>query len=383
MKKLLLSAICLLPIGLMAQESFTIKGKVGNLNAPAKAYLTYSVGKTKVTDSATITKGVFEFKGNIESPTSASIKIKHDATPVNPDPKKRVPADQLALYLEKATINVTAKDSVKYAKITGSMINDDNARYKALFAKIDANVETLMKEYNGYTTEQKKDETFMKPFMERYNAANKDRAPMNKKFVEENRNSYIGLITYRSIMGYDIDPKIVEPEYHKFSAALRATQTGKDIQTAIDGAKKSQIGAMFADFTQYDPEGKAVNLSSLKGKYVLVDFWASWCGPCRQENPHVLAAYNKYKNRNFEILGVSLDEPNKKAEWLKAVKEDGLTWPQVSDLKEGGNTAAKLYGVQAIPFNFIMDPSGKIVAKNLRGDKLEEKLEELLGGKTK
>ncbi|KQB99499.1 TlpA disulfide reductase family protein [Pedobacter sp. Hv1] len=383
MKKLLLSAICLLPIGLMAQEAFTIKGKVGNLNAPAKAYLTYSVGKTKVSDSATVTKGAFEFKGNIESPTMASIRIKHDASPVNPDPKKRVPLDVVQLYLEKATINVTAKDSVKNAKITGSKINDDNARYKALFAKMNADVETLMKEYNGYSNEQRKDTTFMKPFMTRYNAANKERGPMNKKFVEENRNSYIGLVTYRSIMGYDIDPTVVEPEYHKFSAALRATQVGKDIQTAIDGAKKTQIGTMFTDFTQYDPEGKAVNLSSLKGKYVLVDFWASWCGPCRQENPHVLAAYSKYKNRNFEILGVSLDEPNKKAEWLKAVKDDGLTWPQVSDLKEGGNTAAKLYGVQAIPFNFIMDPSGKIVAKNLRGDKLEEKLEELLGGKTK
>lgn len=383
MKKLLLSAICLLPLGLMAQQTFTVKGKVGNLNSPAKAYLNYSVGKTKVTDSATVTKGVFEFKGNIESPTMASIRIKHDAAPVNQDPKKRTPIDQISLYLEKATIAVTAKDSVKNAKITGSKINDDNAKYKALFAKIDADVATLMKEYNAYTAEQKKDDAVMKPFMEKYNAANKEREPLNKKFVEENRDSFIGLVTYRTIMGYDIDPNVVEPEFMKFSAVLRATQTGKDIQTAIDGAKKSQIGVMAADFTQYDPEGKAVSLSNLKGKYVLVDFWASWCGPCRAENPHVLAAYNKYKNRNFEILGVSLDEPNKKAEWLKAVKDDGLTWPQVSDLKEGGNTAAKLYGVQAIPFNFIMDPSGKIVAKNLRGDKLEAKLEELLGGKTK
>ncbi len=383
MKKLVVAAICLFPMGLMAQQAFTVKGKVGNLNAPAKAYLNYSVGKTKMTDSAVVKNGAFEFKGKIESPVTASIRIKHDAAPVNPDPKKRTPTDVLSLYLEKATINVTAKDSVKYAKITGSKINDDNAKYKALFAKMNADIETLMKEYTAYTDEQKKDTTFMKPFMERYNAAGKDRTPMNKKFVEENRNSYIGLVTYRTIMGYDIDPTVVEPEFHKFSADLRATQAGKDIQAAIDGAKKSQIGIQFTDFTQYDPEGKAVSLSSLKGKYVLVDFWASWCGPCRAENPHVLAAYNKYKNRNFEILGVSLDEPNKKAEWLKAVKDDGLTWPQVSDLKEGGNTAAKLYGVQAIPFNFIMDPNGKIVAKNLRGDKLEAKLEELLGGKAK
>ncbi|WP_379087776.1 DUF4369 domain-containing protein [Pedobacter sp. UC225_65] len=116
MKKILLSAICLLPLGLMAQENFTIKGKVGNLNAPAKAYLLYRVGSTAVTDSAVLTNGAFEFKGSIPSAMQASLRVKHDATPVNP--KKRVPADAIMLYLEKATINITAKDSLKYAKIT-------------------------------------------------------------------------------------------------------------------------------------------------------------------------------------------------------------------------------------------------------------------------
>jgi thiol-disulfide isomerase/thioredoxin len=122
-----------------------------------------------------------------------------------------------------------------------------------------------------------------------------------------------------------------------------------------------------------------VRLSSFRGKYVLVDFWASWCGPCRQENPNVVKLYNKYKGKGFTILGVSLDKAGDKPAWLAAIKNDGLTWTQVSDLNGWSNLAARLYGVQSIPQNFLIDPQGKIVAKGLRGDDLDAALEKLLG----
>jgi peroxiredoxin len=143
--------------------------------------------------------------------------------------------------------------------------------------------------------------------------------------------------------------------------------------------KITAIGSIAPDFIQNDVNGKPVQLSSFRGKYVLIDFWASWCGPCRQENPNVVRTYHKYKNKNFTVLGVSLDKETAKGAWLAAIKSDGLEWTQVSDLKFWNNMAATLYGVHSIPQNFLIDPQGKIVAKGLRGDDLDDKLQELLG----
>jgi peroxiredoxin len=149
----------------------------------------------------------------------------------------------------------------------------------------------------------------------------------------------------------------------------------KNFVALVEKLKTTSIGQVAPEIALPNPEGQVVKLSSMRGKYVLVDFWAKWCGPCRQENPNVVRVYNKYKDKGFTVFGVSLDRS--KDDWLKAIKEDNLTWTHVSDLKFWQSEAAKIYSISAIPFSLLLDPNGVIIAKNLRGQALEDKLAEI------
>jgi peroxiredoxin len=238
---------------------------------------------------------------------------------------------------------------------------------------VEEETNALKAEYGKLTDAQKNDKTAMQSFTRRYLEIQSKTNQVFSAFVSGHPDSFISLL---ALDEGDFDIKELDVLYSSLSARIKNTDWGQTIEEKIRLAKYTVIGSKAPDFAQDNISGKPVKLSDFKGKYVLIDFWASWCGPCRRENPNVVKAYHAFKDKNFTILGVSLDES--KTAWQNAIRKDGLDWTQVSDLKGWQNSAAMLFGVKSIPQNFLIDPNGVIVEKNLRGETLQQVLSQII-----
>jgi peroxiredoxin/nitrogen fixation protein len=344
------------------KDKYTISGKINGVDSGMVYLQKFDVSQWVKLDSAKLEKGKFTFKGKADMPEMwiVSYKQKQIFVPV---------------FVENGKINVEIyADSSDKSRITGSATHDLFRLYQKQNDSLNKLMEACYKDYKA--AKEANDSVKMKIADSVNDVLDKAMKKTVIDFAKAHNTSVVGAyLVMRN--AWQIELPELEEIAATFDTSLNRSTYVQSLKKRVDILRAVQIGQVAPDFTLNDTTGKPLPLSSLKGKFLLVDFWASWCGPCRHENPNVVKAYQGYNKKGFDVLGVSLDTDHGK--WVKAIRDDGLTWNHVSDLKGWGNEAGRLYGIMSIPANVLLDKDQKIIGRNLRGEDLTKKLAELLG----
>ena len=367
-----ISFLMLAPFWGIGQNTFSLQGNVKGVNPKIqKVYISYASGGHNVIDSAVVSANRYRFEGNINQPTRIDLRAGYD-------PKEKVEPsmgrDVITLFVDPAKVEVQSVDSFSNVTVTGSKSNIEFDKLRAAAKPFESRAASLLKKASK--EEKSGDKTAFNETQQQIDELQTQlKSEVYGDYIRKNPNSPIAFFALQQFSGALIeDPDATEELFNLLPESLKASPDGKRMQTLIGFAKQTPVGSQAPDFTQSDPQGKAISLSDYKGKYVLVNFWASWCGPCRAQSPTLIKLYKQYKSQGLEILGVSLDKPGEKSEWLDAIAKDNLNWPQVSDLRFWNSEVGKMYGVVVLPQNVLIDRTGKIVAKNLTMDALTRKL---------
>ncbi len=374
MKKITLLALLTLSIlscNNLKDNEFLISGTANGIENGKKVFVEIQDENGVIAkDTGVIENGKFELKGSTDNIDLGFIRIENEKI-------------NLPIILEEGKIKINiVKDSLQKSTIEGTFNNDKFQKFNNESVAILEKVKKFEKENNPKMQKAltENDTVTVNKIKKEYKNFQNDMNDYSKTFIKNNPDAFISVLLLENFLMREYIPATeIKSFYDKLDKKLVNTKSAQNIKKTLDLMLAVVVGKPAPKFSAKSPEGKLISLDESLGKVTIVDFWASWCAPCRKENPNVVALYNEYHSKGLNIIGVSLDQDAKK--WKDAIAKDNLSWIHVSNLKYWDEPIGKQYGISSIPATFILDAKGNIVAKDLRGDALRAKVKELLDAK--